>query len=205
MARYNEILVGRFNRFLQKLLGLKGGPPAPQLASDIGPTFEVEQVAVENRYLLTVDSFATTVTQAGVAAVISTIKLRNPVGSNVMAVFEKILVSSSVTETPALAMGTDQTDGGQVVALVGSNNLDSRSARTSSLIFSRSAAASPPSQQAIEQIQFTGQPYDFVGYQNQEITLNPGRSIQVQQSSANTNLVVTWKWRERLLEESERT
>jgi len=31
MGQYNEILVGRYNRLFQKLFGMKGGAPAPQL------------------------------------------------------------------------------------------------------------------------------------------------------------------------------
>jgi hypothetical protein len=205
MARYNEILVGRFNRLLQKLLGLKGGPPAPQLASDIGPTFEIEQVAVENRYPLTVDSFQTTNTNTGVAAQFSTLKLRNPVGSNVIAVFEKITLATSSADTVTLQIGTDQTDGGLVIALVSANNLDTRSGRLSTLIFSRSQNAAPVSQVAIATVSATtGTNYDFIAYQNQEITLNPGRCIQLGSGTATLTISGSFKWRERLLEESER-
>jgi len=35
MAVYNEIGIGRWNRFIQKLTDIKGSPPARQLASEI--------------------------------------------------------------------------------------------------------------------------------------------------------------------------
>jgi len=35
MAKFNEILAGRYNRFLQKLFQMKGGPPSAQLSSEI--------------------------------------------------------------------------------------------------------------------------------------------------------------------------
>jgi hypothetical protein len=205
MARFNEILVGRFSKGLTKLFSIKGPAPAPQAASEIAPTIELEQVSVENRFLISVDSFAFFLTQPAVVGVISTIKLRNPVGSNVVAVFEKINVATSVTDTITLQTGSDQTDGGTVVALVAGQNLDSRSGRTSSLLLSRSGAASPPSQVGIEQCNIlSNTTYDFINYKNQEITLLPGRIIQVVETTVNNTLVTSWKWRERLLEESER-
>src|SRR5258708_26699837 len=36
MARFNEILVGRYNRYLQKLLGIKGPPPSAQRSPEVG-------------------------------------------------------------------------------------------------------------------------------------------------------------------------
>src|SRR5260370_7764711 len=58
MARYNEILTGRYNRLLQKLLQMKGGPPAPQLASEISPQLSIPDLGVESRFHLGWNSFA---------------------------------------------------------------------------------------------------------------------------------------------------
>jgi hypothetical protein len=205
VARFNEILVGRYNKALTKLFSIKGSAPAPQLASEIGPTIEIEQVPVELRFLTSVDSFATFLTNAGVAAVLSTIKFRNPVGSNVVAIFEKISFAIGTSAGVSIQMGTDQTDGGLLVALVSGNNLDPRSGRISSLILSRSVAAAPPSQTGIEQATvLSNTMYDFISYQNQEITLMPGRNLQLVMDTANITLATSFKWRERLLEESER-
>jgi hypothetical protein len=205
MARYNEILVGRYNRFIQKLLGLKGGPPSPQLASEIAATFEVEQISVENRYLLSLDSFGLGVTNAGVAGQLSTIKFRNPVGSNVIAIFEKISASTTTPDDVDVQIGTDQTNGATVSPISTLNNLDSRSGRVSSLILSLSAGAAPPSMATIFRGTFSTPTYEFIVFDHQEVTLNPGRSIQLVSGTGNLNLKTTWKWRERLLEESERT
>jgi hypothetical protein len=50
MAKYNEILTGRYNRFIQKLFSMKGPAPAPQLSSDIAMQMSFFN-GVENRYL----------------------------------------------------------------------------------------------------------------------------------------------------------
>jgi hypothetical protein len=163
-------------------------------------------IGAENRYLEQWDRFAFSVSQAGVAGQLSTIKLRNPVGSNVIAVFEKINYASSGGDTNAtLQIGTDQTDGATITPLVASNNLDLRSARLSTLIASRSGAAAPVSQVAILSAGVaSNSTYDYIGTDIQEITLNPGRSIQLVNSTANVSILGSFIWRERLLEESER-
>src|SRR5882762_4396490 len=66
MARFNEILTGRYNRFLQKLLQMKGGPPSAQLASEIQPGFNVEQLPVELRALMVIEQLLITVAAASV-------------------------------------------------------------------------------------------------------------------------------------------
>jgi hypothetical protein len=205
MAIFNEILVGRYNRGLQKLCAIKGSPPVRQLSGEVGATIEIENCPIELRYLFTVDSFMTSVTQVGVAGQFSTIKLRNPVNSNIIAIFEKISVISTLADSPQVGMGTNQVDGATVVPIIGSNNLDARSGRVSSLIFSTSGAAAPPGQQLIATVGSGATVQDVIASSNQEIILSPGRSIQVQAQVANQQLIVTYKWRERLLEESERT
>ena len=50
MAVFNEILVGRFNRALQKFTGIKGGPPAPTHSTEIMPVIPFP-IGREFRYL----------------------------------------------------------------------------------------------------------------------------------------------------------
>jgi len=206
MAIFNEILSGRFNRALQKLFAIKGSPPVRQLGGEVMPVVQIFYGA-ENRFLETWDRFAFAIRNAAVAAVISTIKIRNPVGSNVIAIFEKIMVSAgSLDAQIQLQGGTDQTDGATPTPMVAVQNLDNRSNRVSTLIASRSGAAAPPSQVSYG---ITGlnanTPYDFVGTDIQELTLLPGRCLQLVTSVANTDIAGTFWWRERLLEESERS
>lgn len=205
MARFNEILVGRYNKALTKLFSIKGSSPAPQCSSEIAAIIELEQPPVENRFLLSWDRFGTAVTQAAVAGQLSTVKLRNPVGSNVIAIFEKICFSTGAIDTVDVQMGTTQTDGAIIVPVIANNNFDSRSGRPSSLIFSASGAAAPVSQQTVWRATVLASTnVEVINGKNQEITLNPGKTIQVVMSTANLSINVSWFWRERLLEESER-
>jgi hypothetical protein len=205
MARFNEILVGRYNRLIQKLFGMKGDASLFQFSTEMMAVLPMF-IGAENRYLEQWDRFSFGIQQIGVAAVVSTLKLRNPVGSNVIVVFEKITGTTAGADPNfTLQSGTDQSDGATIVPLVAAQNLDSRSSRLSTLIASRSGVAAPPSQVAWASVAVNAlAPYEFIGTDIQELTLNPGRSLQLVSTNANVTLNATFLWRERLLEESER-
>src|SRR2546427_12501654 len=93
MARFNEINVGRYNRFLTRLFQMKGASAAPQLASEIQPSFQLF-AGIENRVLENWDRFSNAFNQAATPAVFSTLRFRNPAGSNAIAVFEKLACSA---------------------------------------------------------------------------------------------------------------
>src|SRR5712664_282468 len=86
MARFNEILVGRFNRALQKLFSMKGGPPAAQLASEITTNVQFNQMGNDFRYLEGWDIFGNQIFLAASVGNTAGYRLRNPGGSNVIAV-----------------------------------------------------------------------------------------------------------------------
>lgn len=204
MAVYNEILAGRFNRALQKLFGMKGPPPTPQLASEIIPVHPFASGA-EHRYLEGWERFAIVILQPAVAAQTSGIRFRNPSGSNVMAVFEKVTITNQATQTdqPIVDYGTATADNGTLVSLA-STQLDFRSRPTPTLIASRAA---PPVSNlaAIWQTAYTAQiSYDMIWDEGQEITLGPGFALGMRSAQVNVSLTVSVIWRERALEESER-
>src|SRR6266481_7869116 len=92
MAVYNEIGIGRWNRFIQKITDIKGSPPARQLASEIvfqHPIFSGQ----ENRYLESWDRFGIGLSVGPIAAQQSGVRLTNPSSSNVILVVEKITVA----------------------------------------------------------------------------------------------------------------
>ncbi len=80
MARYNEILVGRYNRRLQKLFSMKGEPPAPQLSTEIGTTLNLFS-GIEERYLEGWAVFSLHVNNTVGAGVNAGVRFRNPVAS----------------------------------------------------------------------------------------------------------------------------
>src|SRR6516165_1379087 len=92
MSLYNEILTGRFNRALQKFFGIKGGPPAPQLTSEISVAVNLFWGA-ECRYLESWNRFGAGFDVAAVAANSGAVRMRNPAASAVVAVFEKISIA----------------------------------------------------------------------------------------------------------------
>src|SRR5258708_14791015 len=142
MARFNEILAGRYNRYLKKLFVLKGGPPSAQLASEVMPTFSFF-TGVENRYREGWDRFGTSSSQAGVAAVTSGIRLRNPLGSGTIAVVEKIFVhnAAGAVDQPLLQIGAIAVDFNTITTMTG-GRVDSPGRPKPTLINSPSAAPS---------------------------------------------------------------
>src|SRR5260370_22739609 len=103
MARYNEILTGRYNRLLQKLLQMKGGPPAPQLASEISPQLSIPDLGVESRFHLGWNSFAFAINTASGVGTASAAQLRNPPNSKVIGVVHKMQVDPSLAQEVDIA------------------------------------------------------------------------------------------------------
>jgi hypothetical protein len=210
MAIYNEILVGRFNRALQKLLGIKGGPPAPQLASDIGAEYELETLSsVENRYLVGWERFANVTSQPAGAAQTGSVRMRNPAGSNVVAVMELIRgvqnPSANTADIYQLSQNgpnftTDLTTPIAQTTL----RLDPRGRPSPTLIASRqNAFAITGAIVGGISLQVAGFG-DFVINPNQEYPLLPGEALTVTSTTVNQQTTVHWMWRERPLEEGER-
>lgn len=208
MAIYNEILVGRFNRFLQKLTAIKGNAPVPQLAGEVMPVIALFNGA-ENRYLEGWNRFGIADQQSAVAAQNSVFRLRNPTAVNVLAVIEKITLANQNA-----AAAVFQVNIGATGADLGTNDsaftsrLDARSqVAHPSLIFSRANNVTP--------VGFTfwnsqlptgaGSIVDLVLYENQEITIMPGDAIDFATGAVNLQLNASIIWRERFIEESERT
>jgi len=132
MARFNEILTGRHNRLLQKLFSMKGGPPAPQLASEITASVPLFHGA-ENRYLESWERFGIGSQVAALAANNDVARLRNPAGSNVIAVIEKLQFTNSLADTLTLEQGVQAADATTPVV---ATRLDPRQRPNPTCIFS---------------------------------------------------------------------
>ena len=206
MARFNEIQVGRFNRALQKMLGMKGPASVPQLGTEILPAIAFP-FGVELRYLESWERFGALFNQAAGAAATSDIKFRNPVGSNIVAVFEQIVVVGS---GPALSqyfiqIGTSTTDYTTPLTMT-NGRLDNRTRPTPTLIASRqNNGAGLGSAFAVVNIPAAGGTFSLISTANQEITVLPGDAMVLSQQTVNQQGEVSCVWRERFLEDSERT
>jgi hypothetical protein len=206
MAIYNEILAPRFERFLAKLLNMKGGAHSPQLAGEWSPGFAMQMDGAELRYLLDWKRFGQTSTVTGGVGQTSKALWRNPAGSNIVAVFESVRLitfgagqallayapnnPANLAATESLAFRVDQRMTG---------------AGSGSLLFSRAAVAGPTATNIMQISVAVAETRDFIATVQQELPLLPGDALMLDGNQANTNLTFSALWRERLMEESERS
>lgn len=209
MAVFNEILVGRFNRYLQKLTAIKGNPPVPALGTEIGANLDLNHIPTEDRYLLGFDQFWQNNAAGPTAAVISSLRWRNPTNSNVIAVIEFVGIWETVQDIAPpgiqIQIGAQLSD--LTTVSLSAPALDTRSGR-------QHATLIPSGQTGLvgalpgTMVTFGASAAAFFGltlYESMEIPLLPGSAIQIQTTAQNTLLNVDLKWRERFLEDSERT
>lgn len=205
MAVYNEIGIGRWNRFIQKLTDMKGGPPARQLSSEIAFSHPIFHGA-ENRYLESWQTYGACFDIAAVAANVGGCKLRNPAGSNVVAVFAKISIAAVASQQFNINFAPSAVDLGTINTLTNAR-LDPRGNQTPAII--ASSQASTPGIPAMgilidEKLILANTCYDLIFAEHQEIPLLPGDAIQIFGALINTRFVCSFLWRERFLEPAER-
>jgi hypothetical protein len=209
MARFNEILSGRFNRGIQKLFSMKGGPPAPQLASEITVNHQLYS-GVENRYLEGWNRFGVGAqVAAGGAGNRAAVRIRNPFQSGILVVIEKISFSSSLQDFPLVTLGA-ATDLGGVVTV--NSGFDNRGAPTPVAIVSASGAAVFLGFQIWQGAMPVNSTLDVIQLDDQELALLPQTTVALGNGAItaysgvlNQALNVAIWWRERVLEDSERT
>jgi len=201
MAVYNEIGIGRWNRFIQKLTDIKGGPPARQLSSEIAFQHEIFS-GQEVRSLQGWDRFGLGSSVAAVVGQQSAARIRNPAGSNVVAVIEKCLVSSAVAMLWTLGYQQVSLDQNSLFAPAGFQ-METRGRNAPTLIASFNTGV-PLNLNSVAQLTLlANSTFDIIG--DEEIVLPPGAALQVFGGTVNTQIVFAYWWRERFLEPPERT
>lgn len=208
MALFNEIQVGRLNRFVQKLLAIKGQPPMPTVSSDLQFVHEIKS-GNENRYLEGWNLFGFSGAVTANAGSFSLMELFNPAGSNAVAVVTRASWSSGTAEAPKLQVVLKAT--GQQANVRVAGNFDSRS-NTGSVVkvTDNNAAAtvavngSGVGQAVIVNLPLNT-PYSFIQRPEDEVLLLPGDALYItatitQAIAAGFNFM----WRERYLEDAER-
>lgn len=201
MARFNEILVGRFNNAIKKLFGMKGGAPSPQAAGEIAPTVSMFYGA-ECRFLEQWDLFASASNVVGGAGQTGGIRFRNPTGSNVVMVIESLIVTGPLPDLPILSIGFSNADLTTVNAA--STGLDVRQKRASTAVISNSVNTAGAGSNIMQAGFPANSNAQFVTTDIGEIPCLPGTVYQITSNVNAQNMVVSWRWRERFLEESER-
>lgn len=203
MALYNEIQVGRINRFVQKLLAIKGGPPTPTVSSDIQFGLSLLNGA-ETRYLEGWDryGFSTSITTA---ASVGAVQLRNPTGSNVVSVIESLYITSTITGNFTLNVGAKTTDYGTAF---NPPNFDARGRPSSTCTGSSATTGATSFGGAMRTYNFqaaNGSFQDINGSEDMEFALLPGWACQLITPNTTGTYVVSLWFRERYLEDSERS
>ncbi len=206
MAKFNEILTGRHNKFFTRLFSMKGPAPAPQLAGEVMPVQPFFHGA-ENRFLESWNRFTSAAFIPAVAAQDSAVMFRNPPLSNVIGVIERLSVSESVADTDIFI--TQDTNKPQLSTAFGIRSLDNRAVGGSTTTLGSICQVSGQPNFAV-----TGGfiarlgvaaslDYSLIVQPFQEITVLPNDVVEVVTSNVNVNLHVNFMWRERALEESE--
>jgi hypothetical protein len=204
MAKFNEILVGRYNRFMQKLLSMKGPAAMSQLASEMQAVLPLFNGA-ENRNLEGWDLFGVSMSPLGGGAQSAATRLRNPVGSNMIAVVHGLIISAgAVAQNPAVFQ-TQLTADLTTVQNVTTSRLDARGRPQPTSILSQTTNyGALPAVQNFNFLVPASNAFQLISDSVQEIPVLPGNTLDVADATLAANLVVCYLWRERLLEESER-
>lgn len=105
MAQPNEILRPGLNSILTKSLGMKEGAPSPILGPEIMPVMVLETERPEWLFLANEFRVATGVTAiGGIGTQNVVLQIRNPAGSNVLAIIERATMSWAANATTLQAV-----------------------------------------------------------------------------------------------------
>jgi len=201
MARYNEILVGRFNRGLGKLLSIKGDSPSPQVASEIMPVFPIA-LGTDTDFLFGIDTFGVSIVVGAVAAQLSFTQLFNPSTSGVIAEIlhiSGVLAAATDVMTIAIGPGTAQGAGATVA------RFDARTKKLQSIQITSGASAAPfGSTTAFWASQGPAGSAVVPLVPIPRIPLLPGDALIIAEGTVNSTIRVNLIWKERVIEDSEK-
>lgn len=212
MAVYNEIQSGRFNRWFQKVTGIKGGAPVKQLGSEILPVLPIHH-GIEERYLYSWGHFRQCITTGPNAAVNSGIRFRNPANSNVCCVFLYWLalkLGADLAGTLGIRRGQATTDLDTPLGFQPNEREDPRGIQQTSMVVSLNTVALTALTNPTLLFQVPCPAVNMVpfvwGGESWSMLLMPGDAIQFSEDlNQNARLIMNLYWRERFLEDSERT
>ncbi len=203
MGVYNQLQVARYNRYLQKLLSMKGPASLEALNPELQAIIQMFH-GVENRNLEGWDRFGIGVTVNAVAAVQSSIQFRNPKSSNVIVVFEKLTVTNGVAGVASLSRSTITADLTNINVPI-NIGFDTRSRPLPTTVISNVASGAGGDLNIIHSVsELQNVPYDYIWDEQQEIPLLPGDALRMS-GPVNSTEVFGAFWRERFLEDSERS
>jgi hypothetical protein len=211
---YNEILVGRWNKALNALFGIKAGAPSPSLSGDLQVSYQVD-TAVDGRFLEGWSRWAASVNLTGGVGATAYLHLLNPAGSGAIAVIERIRIgvqNDAASQTVNVGKTVGAFLGGDVQVVIATH--DSRQAPSQGSQGSIVQAKSNITQAGSPALQFLDTfvigansgtfVYDLMFTEHQETIILAGDSIVAANLTQNKAFQATMWWRERVLEDSER-
>jgi hypothetical protein len=211
VALFNEILVGRFNRFSQKHFSLKGSAGTPTLSADLAVQIPLNN-GVENRYLEGWDLFSRAViaTSPGVGNQLFGV-LRNPKTSGVIAAVTRASWAEATATNSAANVNSQLSIAPTAITVDQGTTFngvawDNRGRTFSSLIVSFNPAL---------QVGLSGNTgiafgavaaFTFVEFipWGAEIPLAPGETLLMGAGNNNSAANFIYWWRERVIEDSEK-
>ena len=199
---FNEILVGRLNRYVQKLLMIKN-TALRSLSPDLICTMQIQN-GVEDRYLQGWQRFMFTTTQAAVAAANSAVELRSAPNSGILLVVEKATVLPAATSLVQMVVQKNSSDLAGGVLALSQNRIDSRSNPSPSAIASTGTAAiGSIGASVFRMLSSSTAPFELILTLDQEVTILPGDAFFLIDETVNQQCSFSIMWRERVLESSE--
>jgi hypothetical protein len=203
MARLNEILVGRFNRSFQKLFGIKGPAPVSTLAPEVMPVHLIPY-GVEGRWPETWTRWSFSLSLAATAGQTTGMKIRNPVGSNVIGVVEKVTISTVPDASVILGVPQNLGDYTSITAVAPMDTRQGPPGVVKGFLIPSFQLTSPGSPAILEIVQGRNQPQSVIQFENNEIPVPPGSELYANLNVQNVQFNCVIQWRERFLEEGER-
>lgn len=198
----NEILRGRYTAFLQRLFGIQGEPPTPQLGAEVQPVVDVAGQGAELLWLRDERLGGGGYTINATVAVNSRFRLRNPAASGIVVVPQLLTFGTdTVTAVYRLLVGTIGADlaTGQTAIF-----RDRRISGTPTARLSFEAGASALVAGEIARIRLPVNTPGLLYSDTGLLVLGEGTALDVECMLANQAMTFGCWWRERALPPSER-
>lgn len=208
MAAFNQIQVGRFNRFLQKLLSMKGPASLESLGPELFPVLPIPS-GNEDDYLRSFEHFFAGKQVPALAAKVQDFLLRNPAGSNVVGILHGLQFGNALSTAYVASISEGPQAADFANALGQSISLDARAGRRNSTLKAsyqqiNAVASNLNGSQGVLNVGGTAWNH-YIDTRNQEIPILPGDAFLFSVGTVNIDAECTFFWRERFLEDSERT
>lgn len=192
----NEIQQGRFQRVLQRMFNLQSFPPAPQLAEEIVPVFQVEAPKPEQEFLIGTRLCSASVDVGAVAVKRSVVRIRNPESSNQLVIVEQAIVSMGVGDIVLAGLVYSDTDIAQTPAAGSIVVRDTRDVLTAQPTAHFTFEQGPPTiaPGSVFMVRTVAGSPVLVPI---AVVLAPGTCLEISALTVNLSLTVTLAWRER--------